>query len=91
MDYTFLSQALSNGCVHLVPFAGNKSVKWTLRIASVHGQRAPLPFLKSVEVKIEIRYSSGFRIPELNKTGNGLIVRPVFNFGLASGPLLRPK
>ncbi|XP_077222521.1 sirtuin 1 isoform X2 [Tasmannia lanceolata] len=30
-------------------------VKWTLRIASVHGQRAPLPFLKSVEVSFPDR------------------------------------
>ncbi|XP_073113384.1 NAD-dependent protein deacetylase SRT1 isoform X3 [Elaeis guineensis] len=30
-------------------------VKWNLRIASVHGQRAPLPFLKSVEVSFPER------------------------------------
>ncbi|KAF5187697.1 Nad-dependent protein deacetylase srt1 [Thalictrum thalictroides] len=30
--------------------ADKKYVKWSLRIASVHGQRAPLPFLQSVEV-----------------------------------------
>lgn len=34
---------------------GNKSVKWTLRVASVHGERAPLPFLKSVEVSFPDR------------------------------------
>ncbi|KAL6570860.1 ditrans,polycis-polyprenyl diphosphate synthase [Orobanche gracilis] len=28
----------------------NKYVNWTLRIASVHGKQAPLPFVKSVEV-----------------------------------------
>ncbi|XP_015900391.3 NAD-dependent protein deacetylase SRT1 isoform X2 [Ziziphus jujuba] len=27
-----------------------KYVNWTLRVASVHGQKAPLPFIKSVEV-----------------------------------------
>ncbi|KAF5202416.1 Nad-dependent protein deacetylase srt1, partial [Thalictrum thalictroides] len=27
-----------------------KYVKWSLMIASVHGQRAPLPFLQSVQV-----------------------------------------
>ncbi|KAG1327444.1 NAD-dependent protein deacetylase SRT1 [Cocos nucifera] len=30
-------------------------VKWNLRIASIHGQRAPLPFLKSVEVSFPER------------------------------------
>ncbi|XP_068638263.1 NAD-dependent protein deacetylase SRT1-like [Aristolochia californica] len=28
----------------------DRNVKWTLRVSSVHGQRAALPFLKSVEV-----------------------------------------
>ncbi|KAK9285450.1 hypothetical protein L1049_024643 [Liquidambar formosana] len=32
-----------------------KYVKWTLRVASVHGQRAPLPFIKSVEVSFSDR------------------------------------
>ncbi|PON94011.1 Sirtuin family [Trema orientale] len=27
-----------------------KFVNWTLRVASVHGQKAPLPFIKSVEI-----------------------------------------
>ncbi|XP_073010834.1 NAD-dependent protein deacetylase SRT1 [Typha latifolia] len=30
-------------------------VKWTLRITSIHGQRAPLPFLKSVEISFPER------------------------------------
>ncbi|OAY73197.1 NAD-dependent protein deacetylase SRT1 [Ananas comosus] len=30
-------------------------VKWTLRITSIHGQRAPLPFLNSVEVSFPER------------------------------------
>ncbi|KAJ4981423.1 hypothetical protein NE237_032260 [Protea cynaroides] len=30
-------------------------VKWTLRISSIHGQKAPLPFLKSVEVSFSDR------------------------------------
>lgn len=37
------------------PFASitdKKFVNWTLRVASVHGQKAPLPFIKSVEVKL---------------------------------------
>lgn len=31
-------------------FADKRFVNWTLRILSVHGQKAPLPFIKSVEV-----------------------------------------
>lgn len=37
------------------PFASitdKKFVNWTLRIASVHGHKVPLPFIKSVEVKL---------------------------------------
>lgn len=30
--------------------ADKKFVNWTLRVLSVHGQKAPLPFIKSVEV-----------------------------------------
>ncbi|XP_010252773.1 PREDICTED: NAD-dependent protein deacetylase SRT1 isoform X1 [Nelumbo nucifera] len=30
-------------------------VKWTLRISSVHGQKAPLPFLESVEISFSDR------------------------------------
>uniref|UniRef100_A0A1D1Z5L9 NAD-dependent protein deacetylase SRT1 n=1 Tax=Anthurium amnicola TaxID=1678845 RepID=A0A1D1Z5L9_9ARAE len=33
----------------------NPYVNWTLRISSVHGQRAPLPFIKSVEVSFPER------------------------------------
>lgn len=29
-----------------------KYVNWTLRVASVHGHKAPLPFIKSIEVII---------------------------------------
>lgn len=54
--------------LHLVPFAGNKSVKWTLRIASVHGQRAPLPFLKTVEVRSNLMMKMGSQITELKKS-----------------------
>ncbi|KAF8409742.1 hypothetical protein HHK36_005821 [Tetracentron sinense] len=39
--------------ISLAQFSRNtekRYVKWTLRIASIHGQRAPLPFIKSVEV-----------------------------------------
>ncbi|KAK9152390.1 hypothetical protein Syun_010699 [Stephania yunnanensis] len=35
--------------------AERKYVKWTLRVASVHGQRAQLPFLSSVEVSFPER------------------------------------
>ncbi|KAJ3677535.1 hypothetical protein LUZ60_003259 [Juncus effusus] len=31
------------------------NVKWILRVASIHGQKAPLPFLKSVEVSFPSR------------------------------------
>ncbi|XP_042478415.1 NAD-dependent protein deacetylase SRT1 isoform X1 [Macadamia integrifolia] len=34
---------------------GNKYIKWSLRISSTHGQKAPLPFLKSVEVSFPER------------------------------------
>ncbi|GMH14492.1 hypothetical protein Nepgr_016333 [Nepenthes gracilis] len=37
----FLTQALSSD---------RKYVNWNLRVASVHGQRAPLPFIKCIEV-----------------------------------------
>lgn len=30
--------------------ADERYVNWTLRVASAHGQKAPLPFIKSVEV-----------------------------------------
>eukprot|EP00268_Persea_americana_P049846 TRINITY_DN5373_c0_g2_i2.p1 TRINITY_DN5373_c0_g2~~TRINITY_DN5373_c0_g2_i2.p1 ORF type:complete len:340 (-),score=69.05 TRINITY_DN5373_c0_g2_i2:67-1086(-) len=46
----------------------NKSVKWTLRIASVHGQRAPLPFLKTVEVRSNLMMKMGSQIAELKKS-----------------------
>lgn len=39
----------------------NTYVKWTLRIMSIHGPRAPLPFLKSVEISFPER-------PELKAT-----------------------
>ncbi|KAG8472506.1 hypothetical protein CXB51_035338 [Gossypium anomalum] len=39
-----LSQSLSSD---------KKFVNWTIRIASVHGLSAPLPFIKSVEVKLD--------------------------------------
>ncbi|XP_042373553.1 NAD-dependent protein deacetylase SRT1-like isoform X1 [Zingiber officinale] len=39
----------------------NTYVKWTMRIMSIHGPRAPLPFLKSVEISFPER-------PELKAT-----------------------
>ncbi|XWS51736.1 hypothetical protein CRYUN_Cryun11dG0009000 [Craigia yunnanensis] len=41
---TILTQSLSSD---------KKFVNWTVRIASVHGLSAPLPFIKSVEVKLD--------------------------------------
>lgn len=35
--------------VHLL-LSDKRYVNWTLKIASVHGKQAPLPFIKSVEV-----------------------------------------
>ena len=32
--------------------ADKTNVRWTLRLTSIHGQKAPLPFVKSVEVEI---------------------------------------
>jgi len=35
--------------------ADKRYVNWTLQIASVHGQRAALPFIESVEVNQHIQ------------------------------------
>ncbi|GMH05817.1 hypothetical protein Nepgr_007657 [Nepenthes gracilis] len=43
---TFLTQALSSD---------RKYVNWNLRVASMHGQRAPLPFIECVEVSFTAR------------------------------------
>lgn len=41
----YYSVVLIIGCI-----TDEKYVNWMLRLASVHGQKAPLPFIKSVEV-----------------------------------------
>nr|XP_029116520.1 NAD-dependent protein deacetylase SRT1 isoform X3 [Elaeis guineensis] len=52
--FRLTSALTSSSSVSLIP-QKKTYVKWNLRIASVHGQRAPLPFLKSVEVSFPER------------------------------------
>ncbi|XP_044473318.1 NAD-dependent protein deacetylase SRT1-like [Mangifera indica] len=45
--------------------ADKKFVNWTLRVGSVHGQNAPLPFIKSVEVSFSDKIK--YKIASLDK------------------------
>ncbi|XP_044487592.1 NAD-dependent protein deacetylase SRT1 [Mangifera indica] len=45
--------------------ADKKFVNWTLRVASVHGQNVPLPFIKSVEVSFSDKMK--YKIASLDK------------------------
>lgn len=40
-----------------------KYVNWTLQLASIHGHRAPLPFIKSVEVILCLEIHAAAHFP----------------------------
>lgn len=41
-------------------FTDKRFVNWILRVASVHGQKAPLPFIKYVEVNLFLEIPSAY-------------------------------
>ncbi|BBN67377.1 sirtuin 1 [Prunus dulcis] len=70
-----LTQALSSD---------KKNVNWNLRVASVHGQKAPLPFIKSIEIsflenqgyKSAILQKEPFQLKRFQETASSLIRMP---------------